>query len=145
MEKEQILERLRVAKTAHIRWRSYAQALVAGLPVDESKVPVIHTDCEFGKWYYGIGQQLSYLPAFRAIEDPHERLHLLYMKLFKLLFNEEKATFFEKLIGASSKLIHERKVAAEGALEEMLSVSKTLIGALDSLEQAVLSSTDTHW
>ena len=132
------LEKLRAAKTAHIRWRSYAQALVNGVPVDNSKVPVVHTDCEFGKWYYGAGQRLSHLPSYRAIEEPHEMLHLLYMKIFKLLFTEEKVTLFQKLVGLSGKLTYERRQEVDKVLDQLLSVSKTLVGAIEVLERDVM-------
>ncbi len=139
MEKQKILEKLRAAKAAHIRWRSYAQALMAGLPVDESKVPIIHTDCDFGKWYYGQGQELSHIPTFRAIETPHESLHYLYMKLFKLLFQEERIGLFQKLIGASERINNERKQEAEKTLDDMLCVSRTLIDTIEILEREVMS------
>lgn len=143
MNHYQVLDKLRSAKTAHIRWRSYAQALINGVPVEGSKVPVIHTDCDFGKWYYGDGQRLSHLSTYQAIEEPHEKLHQLYMKIFSLLFTEEKTSLFQRLIGASAKLTQERKQAAEAAMDEMLAVSRTLIAAIDALERDILSDTTT--
>ncbi len=37
MSKKDILTRLRTAKSAHIKWRSYAKALVEGVPVDQDQ------------------------------------------------------------------------------------------------------------
>src|SRR5690606_21556115 len=35
-----------------------------------------HTRCRLGRWYYGPdGQRLAGHPVFRAVEDPHRRLH----------------------------------------------------------------------
>jgi len=42
-------------------------------------VPVIHTDGEFGQWYFGKGPVLASLPAINAIDMPHERRHALYV------------------------------------------------------------------
>ncbi len=38
---------------------------------------VTHRECRFGKWYYSDGaRQFGSNPEFRAIEGPHERVHL---------------------------------------------------------------------
>ena len=35
-----------------------------------------HKTCRFGKWYSGEGQNLcGNMSSFRAIDDPHERIH----------------------------------------------------------------------
>lgn len=61
MTKKEIIIKLRAAKASHIQWRAYAQAIVGGFSVDQNHVPVIHTNCKFGQWYYGKGQILSSL------------------------------------------------------------------------------------
>lgn len=137
MDKKQLISHLRAAKSAHIKWRSYAQALVAGLPVGDDQVPVIHTDCTFGKWYYGPGQRLSSLPTYHAIEAPHEALHGIYMQIFKLLFEVEETGFFQKLIGASKKR-DDRKEQLNALLNSLIEMSKTLLAAIEMLEQDVL-------
>ncbi len=44
IDKKEALDKLRKAKGAHIKWRSYAQALVAGVTVsDDGVYDVIHT------------------------------------------------------------------------------------------------------
>jgi hypothetical protein len=141
MDKRQLINHLRAAKAAHIKWRSYAQALVAGLPLGEGQVPVIHTDCAFGKWYYGPGQRLSSLPAFGAIETPHESLHAIYMDIFKLLFETEDAGFFRKLIGASKRQ-NQKNDRIESLLSSLLEMSKTLLDAIELLERDMLAMDD---
>jgi hypothetical protein len=56
MDKKSALKAIRTASAAHIKWRAYANAMIAGVSVEEGKVPVMHTDCVFGKWYYGEGR-----------------------------------------------------------------------------------------
>ncbi len=141
MQKAQLLAQLRAAKSAHIKWRSYAQALVAGVPLDENQVPVIHTDCSFGKWYYGEGQSLSRLPAYRAIEVPHEMLHAIYMQLFKLLFETEELGFFSKLVGASKRR-QEKSAQIDSLLAKLVEMSRTLLEALEMLEKEVATMDD---
>lgn len=142
MERKTLITQLRKAKTAHIRWRSYAQALISGLPMDEDKVPVIYTDCEFGRWYYGEGQALSRLPGYRAIDEPHERLHELYMDIVQHLFDEDDISFFDRLIGRSGKSAESHHTEAHKKLEELLHISERLLGHIEELEYAILGLSD---
>lgn len=142
MTKKEILTQLRAAKTAHIQWRSYAQALISGLPVDQDHVPVIHTTCKFGKWYYGPGQQLASLSAYEAIETPHEMLHQIYMRIFKILFTEEDRSILQKLFGSKGKLDKKKQEEAESLMQNLLSVSRTLLEAINLLEQEVMNLTE---
>lgn len=85
MEHDVILKELRKAKAAHIKWRSYAYAMVAGLDIDEEYVPLEHTDCVFGKWYYTLGKEhFGALDTFAGIEVPHKILHKIYSKIYDL-------------------------------------------------------------
>lgn len=142
MDKKDALSQLRSAKSAHIQWRSYAQALLAGLPVEQSHVPVIHTTCKFGKWYYGPGQQLSSLSSYAAIDTPHDILHQIYMKIFKLLFGEDSRSTFQKFFGSKARLQQENQQEAEALMEKLLSVSGTLLEAINILESEILAMSE---
>ena len=137
MSKKEIIAHLRNAKTAHIQWRAYAQALVAGIPVEQDHVPVVHTNCKFGKWYYGPGQQLSSLKSYAAIDTPHEMLHKIYMKIFKLLFGKDERSGFQKLFGSNAKLKLERQKEADILMQKLLAISETLLKALTLLEEEI--------
>lgn len=128
------MSELRLAKSAHIKWRSYAQALVAGLPVNQEHVPVIHTDCKFGKWYYGSGQQLSSLSSFSAIATPHETLHQIYIEIFKVLFGKDERSALQKLFGSNAKLKKKNQQEADALMEKLISTSGTLLEAISLLE-----------
>ncbi len=142
MTKKEIMTQLRAAKTAHIQWRSYAQALIAGLAVEQGQVPVIHTTCKFGQWYYGTGQQLSSLSAYEAIDAPHEVLHQLYMRIFKLLFGEDDRSTLQKIFGSKSKMDKKKQEEAEVLMQNLLAVSRTLLEAITLLEQEVMSMSE---
>lgn len=137
MEKKDILVQLRHAKSAHIKWRAYAQALISGLPVEKDHVPVMHTDCAFGTWYYGSGQHISHLSSFDAIKTPHEMLHQIYMDIFKLLFGEDERSTLQKFFGSKSKTKNENQKKAKVLLQELLSISRTLLDAIGVLEREV--------
>ncbi|MEA3410583.1 MAG: CZB domain-containing protein [Pseudomonadota bacterium] len=135
MQKEDAMKRIRAAKSAHLQWRARAQALVAGLPMDDSKVPVMHTDCKFGQWYYGDGQELGSLDSYRAIEVPHEILHGVYMKIFKALHEEDERSALAKLFGKKSKHKDLALQEARGYLSELVDVSGTLLATIEELEK----------
>jgi len=70
MNKADLLRVIRKAKSSHIRWRAYAQALVAGLEVPADGAPVNHQSCGFGKWYYGEGaRQLGHFRCLSRYRD----------------------------------------------------------------------------
>jgi hypothetical protein len=142
MSKKEIISHLRSAKSAHIQWRSFAQALVAGIPVEQDHVPVVHTSCKFGKWYYGPGQQLSSLSSYGAIDTPHEMLHQVYMKIFKLLFGKDERSGFAKLFGSNAKLKQEHQEEADLLMQKLLSISETLLEAIALLEEEIKDMSD---
>lgn len=142
MNKKEIMSHLRAAKSAHIQWRSYAQALVAGIPVEQDHIPVIHTSCKFGKWYYGTGQQLSSLSSYGAIDTPHEMLHQVYMKIFKLLFGEDDRSTLQKMFGSKGTLQKKHQEEAEALMQKLLSISGTLLEALNLLESEIKDLSD---
>lgn len=83
-DSETILKELRKAKAAHIKWRSYAYAMVSGLDIDEEYTPLDHTDCAFGKWYHGAGKEhFGHLDTYSGINVPHQILHKLYGKIYE--------------------------------------------------------------
>lgn len=84
-ENDIILKELRKAKAAHIKWRSYAYAMVSGLDIDEEYLPLEHTDCAFGKWYHGAGKEhFGHLDTYAGISVPHKILHKIYSKIYDL-------------------------------------------------------------
>lgn len=142
MKKKEVINQLRKAKTAHIRWRSYAQALVSGITLDEERVPIVHTDCEFGRWYYGAGQALGGFPEFKAIASPHEQLHTVYLELFRQLFEPERGGLLARLIGRRRSASSAKNDLIQRLLDELLQVSERLMGHIETLEQTILSTDD---
>lgn len=142
MDRETLLQQLRAAKSAHIQWRARAQALVSGLALDETSVPVLHTDCKFGKWYYGQGQTLNHIPAYRAIDEIHERLHLTYMTIFKTLFGDDDRSKLSKLFGSSKKHDEAKLKKAASLLPELVEISKEMLFTIETLENQVRTMSD---
>ncbi|MGB1092254.1 MAG: CZB domain-containing protein, partial [Oceanobacter sp.] len=76
---ESIRERMLKAKSAHQQWLDEAKKLVADNNPDAVNAPVLHTSCEFGRWYYGDGQALKDKPEFQVIDNQHKEIHDLYV------------------------------------------------------------------
>ncbi len=143
MDRKEILARLRAARAAHIKWRSYAQGLLAGMPLEEDKVPVKHTACQFGQWYYGEGQALSHLPTYQAIEGPHDTLHAIYARIVETLFGQQPTPgLLARLFGRGKRDDALRQAKAEDLMEKLMAVSETLLVSLDLLEKEINALSD---
>lgn len=81
--KEQAIQQLRKAKSAHLKWRTFAQAMVSGVSIDETKAPVDHTACDFGVWYHSDGQAINDISdVFADLDEPHQLLHATYSNIY---------------------------------------------------------------
>ncbi len=120
--KTELLSKIRRAKSSHIRWRAFAQGLVAGVSVNEDRAPIQHTDCQFGTWYYSEGRELfGDSEIFMDIEGPHEMLHAIYAQVFELVKKGKK----EK---------------AHAKLDDLIAVSRTLLEQIEILESEIEAS-----
>jgi len=120
IDKEELLGVIRRAKSSHIRWRAYAQGMVSGVPVADDRLPIKHTDCKFGQWYYGEGaQQLGDLEVFKDVEVPHEMLHAVYAQIHEIV------------------AVNGNTAEAHDKLEELIAISRTLLEQIEILEQEV--------
>ena len=138
MTKREIIQQLRAAKAAHIQWRAYAQAIVGGFSVDQNHVPVVHTNCKFGQWYYGAGQMLSGLSTYGSIDGPHAMLHQIYMEIYKLKFSEVKAGWFR----SKAKIKAKNQARAEELMQNLIAISETLLESINMVEQEVMAMSD---
>ncbi len=139
------IQHIHDAKRAHITWVSHAYALKIGMPLKKEQVPMYATDCQFGHWYYGPGQSLNALEAFKNIEQPHMELHTTYMDMFNLLFKddskvEKKAGFWGKLFGKKSDVKEKSQQELEQIDQLYLKLkrhSEEVVKALEELEQII--------
>ncbi len=138
-DNEKCLQQIARAKSAHLRWRAYAQALLAGQEIEEGQLPLEHTECQFGRWYYGAGQTMATLPAFRSIESPHRQLHQISLDLFRLLKYSETPPFWQVLPGFKNKNDVKRTGLILQQATQLIDVSSELLKALDTLEQQLKS------
>jgi len=81
MTKDETLQYLQDAKTAHMNWVQKAKLLIEGKEIAEESIPVNYTDCKFGKWFYSDAQKLNGLrniplDFMQKVEQLHIDLHL---------------------------------------------------------------------
>ncbi|MBI5329203.1 MAG: CZB domain-containing protein [Betaproteobacteria bacterium] len=121
-QKHQILSELRKAKAAHIKWRSYAYALVSGLDIEPEYSPLEHTDCAFGKWYHGAGQErFGHLDTYAGIDVPHRILHKIYHRIYHLAHSGQNAL-------------------AEQEAKRLTELSRQVLESLELVEQEVAAT-----
>ncbi len=144
MEKREIIEHLRTAKAAHIKWVQKAKLLINGLDVEEGTIPVDSTECKFGKWFYSEGQILNALThispaAIESIEVLHSQLHDEYLKIFNIFFNKSKAGFICKLFGLKRRNVsdEEYKISRD-YFKSLEKVSKELLEEINKLEKELI-------
>ncbi len=137
MNEKEIIQHLREAKKAHLGWVARAHALIKGKPVDKEKVPVLPTECIFGKWYYSDGRQLANLQTYRVIEGSHNELHKIYADIFNLLFEKKKGSFFSRLTGQYKKQQKENLQKANQLFTDLQKMSDNIINKLDALEKEI--------
>lgn len=140
MKISEAVDQLRAARTAHKSWVARAEALIAGMSVDKEHIPMMPTDCTFGKWYYGPGQMLRRLPAYKAMEKPHDELHRVYMNIFKLLFNEPDVSMLGKLFGQNKKAKTEQLKQAEALFPKLEVISENVCNILEQLETQLMQA-----
>ena len=118
---DQILRELRKAKAAHLKWRSYAYAMLSGLDIEPEYTPLEHTECAFGKWYHGAGKEhFGHLDTYSGIEVPHHILHKIYAKIYE---------------SAQSGKMHD----SESDAKRLTELSRQVIDALEMVEHEIAS------
>lgn len=65
----------------HLNWANRVSAFINDAKITEIGVQLDHTQCAFGKWFYGEGRKHAeelvpgLKPVMTAVEDPHKKLH----------------------------------------------------------------------
>ena len=111
-----------MAKSAHLAWRARVRNYLDGTGSLKADEVVSHRNCSLGKWYYGEGmKKYGNLPAMRAIEQPHERLHALIGEIVSCRDHHD---------------LH----GAEQRFTELSSLSERIVNELDHLEESLSTS-----
>jgi len=121
MTKHEALRVVRQAKSSHIRWRAYVQAMLAGMDIEAAQAPLHHKECAFGQWFYREGfTAFGHWPLFHDVEYAHELLHAVYQLLHDAL--QEGDDTRARRIG-----------------EQLVAISYSLVDAIDLLKEEISS------
>jgi len=130
MTKQDIINEINNAKNAHVLWFANAMALSVGTDPGDSSVPKMHTECTFGKWYYGVGQENNHINAYKEIENVHKSLHEKYNEIFNEFEKLDSEGFFEDVSLRNSP----KQKDFNNSINELKDISKALLGILSELE-----------
>ena len=140
MEKDNVLQELRSAKVAHLKWVQRAKSLISGMPIEKEAIPLDYTDCMFGKWFYSDGQDIALMPGMSVMESigaKHTELHQMYFKIFQVYFGENTRSFFSKLLKLKKKVSSAEQEMAEHYYADLESISKELLDMIGRLERRI--------
>lgn len=117
---------LQLAITDHLLWRWKVYNLLLGFEkIDEGEV-ASHFDCRLGKWYYGEAKRLfGDDPLYRAIEQPHARVHSLAKEAVQAYNRGDRAT-------------------AERCLSDLAGVSTEVMEKLERLKESVIAKKNKY-
>ncbi len=137
MNKRDLIIPIRAARADHIRWKAYISIALRGIVTSNSEktLPIVHTECGFGKWYYGNGMALSMLPSYISLEDPHEMLHEIYIQIYTL----QKAKLHGGFFTSKRKLLKLRKQEIVSLVADLNDYSRIMTTTMRDLETEVLN------
>jgi len=149
MKKEEVINHLRAAKSAHIKWVQKAKLLINGVDVKEDAIPVDSTECKFGTWFYSDGQVLNELSnnpleCMQKIESLHSLLHDNYLKIYSIYFSEDtKKGFCSKIFAPKRKQLTEAETElAHEYYAKLEEISKELLEEINRLERRLIAVSD---
>lgn len=142
MTKREIVMQIRASKSSHVRWKSYVQIALRGIVTDKTQasLPIVQTECDFGKWYYGEGMFLSLLPNFQALEEPHEMLHEMYIQIYTLQKAKLQGGFFT----SKRRMLNQRKEEISRLIANLNDYSRIILETLRQLEVEIIQMTNNE-
>lgn len=140
MQKNEVLEHLRNAKVAHLKWVQRGKTLVSNIPVEKDAIPMDYTACMFGQWFYSDGQRIAMMAGMDCIGEigkKHQELHDEYVKIFKIYFGDAHKSFFSKLFNLKKHVSEAEQDIAKEYYNTLKEISEELLKLIDKLERRV--------
>ncbi len=141
MTKREALEQIKKAKQNHKKWMTYAKALHMGIKVDKDAIPLLETDCSFGKWYYGPAQVFDTMESFQEIEQYHTLLHETYQRMYLERKKEIKGGFFTSKSSAEKK----KQAVLDQYMQQLTQISEMLKEKLTTFENELKEMSDMEF
>jgi len=110
-------DKIDVFKSAHLKWVSRMEDLLAGRTAMREDQVASHRECDLGKWYYGPNRNdFEHFTEFVALERPHIRLHEVAREAVAALNRGDRS-------------------GAEAGAEEVRRLSHEIVSLLERLER----------
>ena len=147
MDKNEILIKLKDAKTAHKKWVEKAELLVSGYDMKIDAIPVNERECDFGIWFYEDCKELKncvLIPAdtITTIESIHTQLHDTYTNIYKIFYATYEISLLTKLFGTKKDIDPEKIKQAQPYLKELEGFSDSLLEELTQIEEMLQALSD---
>jgi len=140
MDKDQTLHNLKTAINAHLQWVENIKLLIEGESISADTIQASTTECGFGSWFYDEGQRLSAIKTIPAdsmalIDSLHNKLHDVYINIYKIYFDVEKKSLIKRLISRKKKVDPKEIEMAKAYLKEIEKLSFDFMEELSRLER----------
>ncbi len=136
-KKRELLDGIAKARLDHLKWKSYFEVATRDITkfrLDNDKVNPIATECEFGHWLYGDGQNLNFSNILSEIERVHEDIHKKYFEIIKTINRNDKSVFTSK-----SSYLSDKQFIVDNLILDLNNYSSILRSLLTQLELFVQS------
>lgn len=141
MDREEILDQLKIGKAVHTGWLQKARQVIDGFTINETSTPVTSTECQFGLWFYTDGQRLNSLrnnspQSMKNIEKLHYTLHETYQDIYDIYYGGKSKGFFSSKF--SKRKVKDKDIElAKSYYEKMKKTTDELIGEFTRMERRI--------
>ncbi|MDD2830039.1 MAG: hypothetical protein PHW18_10735 [Sulfuricurvum sp.] len=137
--KQQLLNEMHCATTAHKRLNRRIKHMADNLPVDVTTIPQDLNNSEFSKWFFGRSVQFKKFPELKKyvlnIELFYNELQPIYQEIHSTYTKEIKSSYLKTLLGLNPSVITKKD---QQKIQQLFSrfeqLSDSIITALNTLE-----------
>jgi hypothetical protein len=140
-----IYQELLDARITHQQWVLRVKHLIENAPVDVNQICIDEKSCEFGQWiqrcyeYFHDSKQLKFI--LQSIENYHNDLHQIYLKIYTIYSKELQLPFgLSTIVGIQKKPNLQQQKLLSFMFLEIEELSKSMFKELDILEQTLKRS-----
>ena len=130
------------ARYSHRQWLYRTQRLIENMPITDAMIALDPTKSEFGIWLYSKGVRYQefagYAPTVENIVIHNEKLHEIYLNIYKIYFVDSKRSWIlSKLVAPHKKVSTKQQKEAYIHFEKLEFISALLLKDLDILYRSV--------
>ncbi|MBD3789146.1 MAG: hypothetical protein IE885_02050 [Campylobacterales bacterium] len=127
--KEENIDRLYKARTAHIQWMNYVKLLISGLNVTEKPPAPIAQESLLGEWFYNEALHFAQFNCKQTLDDMEaliESIYNHYTKIYSIYFGKKQGGMMQSLFGIKNSASKYELELASRYYEDILFFSDQL-------------------